>query len=202
MGTGVFWIPGVSAALSFCICSMRSVILRAGRLRFGQGFTCGAAFWVRLRGLSVTCQWNRDGLSKWMRTQCCLSILSFKGMLLHLMPPPWLSSQDWKIPPKLSRYCCNFFFLFTSSYLLHICFLFMELYTLPVFYEIAKICRFRALDISNRAKDVVMSQYAQMCWSRKLFCMLKPSNEVRWCTLLVSVITTSCQGKVLLPTVA
>lgn len=150
----------------------------------------------------VTRQWNRDGLSKWMRTRCCLSILSFKGMLLHLMPPPWLSSQDWKIPPKLSRYCCNFFFLSTSSYLLHICFLFMELYTLPVFYEIAKICRFRALEISNRAEDVVMSQYGQMCWSRKLFCMLKPSNEVRWCTLLVSVITTSCQGKVLLPTVA
>lgn len=178
---------------------MRSVISRAGRMCFGQGFTCGAAFWVRLRGLSVTRQWNRDGLSKWMRTQCCLSILSFKGMLLHLMPPPWRSSQDWKIPPKLSRYCCNFFFLSTSICCTYV--FYCTLYTLPFFYEIAKICRFRALEISNRTEDVVMSQYGQMCWSRKLFCMLKPSNEVRWCTLLVPVITTSCQGKVLLPTV-
>lgn len=72
-----------------------------------------------------------------------------------------------------------YFFLSFHQYLLHICFLFMELYTLPFFYEIAKICRFKALEISNRAEDVVMSQYGQMCWSRKLFWMLKPSNEVR-----------------------
>lgn len=49
------------------------------------------------------------------------------------------------------------------QYLLHICFLFMELYTLPVFYEIAKICRFRALEIANRAEDMRLCHSMDKC---------------------------------------
>lgn len=73
-------------------------MLRGWCSLFGQGFTS----WVGLRALSVPrLQGNWDRLSKRLRTQCCLSVLSFTDMLLHLLrTPPIPPHQTGKYQPN------------------------------------------------------------------------------------------------------
>lgn len=97
-GTGVFWIPGMTAALSFSICSLGYVILRVWCLLLGWGFTCGAAFWVRLHGLAVGRLWNRNGLSKWTRLS---THLVFQGhAVASAGPTPSLLTKTEKYHPN------------------------------------------------------------------------------------------------------
>lgn len=138
-GTRVFGIPGMAALLPFSICRKRDMLCSVRGVASGQGFTCGTASWVGLRTLSVPrLQWNRDHLSKRLRTQCCLSVLSFTGMLLHLLPPPWTPPhQTGKYQPNCPDTVNHF--LLTGAASLSMCF-YLWNYNCTLFLQSCLLC--------------------------------------------------------------
>lgn len=208
MGTEVFGIPGMEALLSFSICRKRDMLcwergvpslVRVSPVEQPPESGYGALSVPLLR-------WNRDRLSRRLRTQCCLSVLSFTGMLLHLLPSPWTPPRHTgKYQPNCPDSVNHFLPTGAASPPIHV-FLFMELQWYffspphPALHEMDKTTELEQplqteQSWRNYAFYACYAEYARTCPSSKWSHMVQKKKWIISPYLVISCNHKACLAR-------